>query len=31
MQNQGPAKEKKKREKDRQDLRILVGTNLGEI
>jgi len=28
MQNQGPTKEKKRREKERQDLRILVGTNL---
>lgn len=28
MQNQGPVRDKKKREKERQDLRILVGTNL---
>lgn len=28
MQNQGPSKERKRREKERQDLRILVGTNL---
>ena len=28
LQNQGASKDKKKREKERQDLRILVGTNL---
>jgi len=28
MQNQGPTKDKKRREKERQELRILVGTNL---
>lgn len=28
MQNQGPSKERKRREKERQDLRVLVGTNL---
>ena len=28
MQNQGPSKERKRREKERQELRILVGTNL---
>jgi len=28
MQNQGNPKDKKKREKERQELRILVGTNL---
>lgn len=28
MQNQGASKERKKREKERQDLKILVGTNL---
>jgi len=28
MQNQGASKERRKREKERQDLRILVGTNL---
>lgn len=28
MQNQGPTKDKKRREKERQELRILIGTNL---
>jgi len=31
MQNQGPAKEKSKREKERHDLRVLVGSNLVRI